>query len=224
MLSEQIRGIANHVIVGRLIDDKIIRLLYPLADEIEKLEDNLERIDGERVQFGDRVACLEAENEILTAIGEDKVILNEVCHAQEQEIKWMRREIERVGHALFTGTKTGQYVGTEEDLHAIGQFVEGVCENNERLFPENKALIEYIEMMDLQFEAMTEYMELLDKWFGYDSKHLSPTTTRRIGKARKKCYCLLEKNKRLQAERKLSEKGACTCGVCITIQIQKDEL
>ena len=45
---------------------------------------------------------------------------------------WMRREIERVGRALFTGTKTG-YVGTEEDLRAIGQFVEGVCKTNERL-------------------------------------------------------------------------------------------
>ena len=43
------------------------------------------------------------------------------------EYAWMRREIERVGRALFTGTKSG-YVGTEEDLHAIGQFVEGVCE------------------------------------------------------------------------------------------------
>ena len=42
------------------------------------------------------------------------------------ENKWMRREIERVGRALFTGTKTG-YVGTEEDLQAIGQTVEGLC-------------------------------------------------------------------------------------------------
>ena len=181
MLSEQIRGIANHIIVGLFIDNKIIRLLYPIADEVDKLKDDLERVDGERVQFGDRVACLEAENEILTAIGEDKVILNEVCHAQEQEIKWMRREIERVGRALFTGTKTGHYVGTEEDLHAIGQFVEGVCENNERLFPENKALI--------------EYMELLDTWFGYDSEDLSLTTTRRIGETRKMYYDLLEKNR-----------------------------
>ncbi len=171
MLSEQIRGIANHIIAGLLFDNKIIRLLYPIADEVEKLETNLELAEGERVQFGDRVVYLEAEH------------------------KWMRREIERVGRALFTGTKTGHYVGTEEDLHAIGQFVEGVCENNERLFPENKALIDYIELLDTSFEALTEYMELLDKWFGYDSKHLSRITTRRIGKARKKCYDLLEKNK-----------------------------
>lgn len=163
MLSEQIRGIANHIIVGLLIDNKIIRLLYPIANEVEKLEDNLERIDGERVQFGDRVAYLECFNQsILT------------------ENRWMRREIERVGRALYTGTETG-YVGTEEDLHAIGQFVEGVCENNERLFPENKALI--------------EYMELLDTWFGYDSEDLSLTTTRRIGETRKMYYDLLEKNR-----------------------------
>ena len=51
----------------------------------------------------------------------------------EAENKWMRREIERAGYALFTGTKTGDYVGTEEDLHSIGSFVEGVCETNERL-------------------------------------------------------------------------------------------
>lgn len=122
MLSEQIRGIANHIIVGLLIDNKIIRLLYPIANEVEKLEDNLERIDGERVQFGDRVAYLECFNQsILT------------------ENRWMRREIERVGRALYTGTETG-YVGTEEDLHAIGQFVEGVCENNERLFATREAL------------------------------------------------------------------------------------
>lgn len=50
----------------------------------------------------------------------------------EEENKWMRREVERVGHALYTGTKTG-YVGTEEDLHYIGQTVEGVCETNLRL-------------------------------------------------------------------------------------------
>ena len=50
----------------------------------------------------------------------------------EAENEWMRREVERVGHALYTGTKTG-YVGTEEDLHAIGQTVEGVCETNLRL-------------------------------------------------------------------------------------------
>ena len=45
---------------------------------------------------------------------------------------WMRQEIERVGAALFTG-KDGFYTGTEEDLYAVGQFVEGVCETNTRL-------------------------------------------------------------------------------------------
>ena len=115
MLSKQIRGIANHIIVGLLTDNKIIRLLYPIADEVDKLEDNLELVEGERMQFGDRAVYLETE------------------------IKWMRREIERVGRALFTGTKTG-YVGTEEDLHAIGQFVEGICENNERLWAKSEAL------------------------------------------------------------------------------------
>ena len=61
------------------------------------------------------------------------------------EHAWMRREIERVGRALFTGTKAG-YVGTEEDLQAIGQHVEGVCETavyNEGLMSveaENEAL------------------------------------------------------------------------------------
>ena len=54
---------------------------------------------------------------------------------------WMRREIERVGRALFTGTKTG-YVGTEEDLHAIGQFVEGLCDVAE----EHASLTEKVEI------------------------------------------------------------------------------
>ena len=107
-----------------------------LPDEfaVRKLKAIIDLVEGERVQLGDRVVCLEAENKTLTAIAEDKVVLNEVCYAQEQEIMWMRREIERVGRALFTGTETGHYVGTEEDLHAVGQFVEGVCENNELLF------------------------------------------------------------------------------------------
>lgn len=94
MLGEQIKGIANHIIVGLLIDNKIIRLLYPLADEVEKLEEHLELVETGNL--------------------------------------WMRREVERVGRALFTGTKTG-YVGTEEDLHAIGQTVEGVCDTNSQL-------------------------------------------------------------------------------------------
>ena len=53
----------------------------------------------------------------------------EEAEAMLNEHGWMRREIERVGRALFTGTETG-YVGTEEDLHAIGQVVEGVCETS----------------------------------------------------------------------------------------------
>ncbi len=57
-------------------------------------------------------------------------------HKLEAEYKWMRREIERVGRALFTGTITG-YVGTEEDLHAIGQTVEGVCETLDALLTED---------------------------------------------------------------------------------------
>ena len=51
--------------------------------------------------------------------------------ALEQEQEWMRREIERVGLALFTGANG--YVGTEDDLKAIGQFVEGVCDTMEAL-------------------------------------------------------------------------------------------
>jgi cytochrome c-type biogenesis protein CcmH/NrfG len=67
MLSEEIRGIANYIIVGLLIDNKIIRLLYPLANKVEKLEDDLDRAEGERVQFGDRVVYLEGFNQsILT--------------------------------------------------------------------------------------------------------------------------------------------------------------
>jgi len=61
MLSEEIRGIANYIIVGLLIDNKIIRLLYTIANKVEKLEDDLDRAEGERMQFGDRVVQLEAE-------------------------------------------------------------------------------------------------------------------------------------------------------------------
>lgn len=92
MLGKQIKGIINYI-----------------AGEIDKLEEYIELIDGERVILGDRVVHLEAER------------------------SWMRREVERVGRALFTGTKTG-YVGTEEDLHTIGQTVEGVCDTNSQLF------------------------------------------------------------------------------------------
>ncbi len=52
--------------------------------------------------------------------------------------KWMRREIERVGVALFTGANG--YVGTEDDLKAVGQFVEGVCETMEKDQIENTRL------------------------------------------------------------------------------------
>jgi len=65
MLSEEIRGIANYIIVGLLIDNKIIRLLYTIANKVEKLEDDLDRAEGERMQFGDRVVYLEAENKRL---------------------------------------------------------------------------------------------------------------------------------------------------------------
>jgi len=61
MLSEEIRGIANYIIVGLFIDNKIIRLLYTIANKVEKLEDDLDRAEGERMQFGDRVVQLEAE-------------------------------------------------------------------------------------------------------------------------------------------------------------------
>ena len=58
-----------------------------------------------------------------------EVLTENMVRAMLNEHGWMRREIERVGRALFTGTETG-YVGTEEDLHAIGQVVEGVCETS----------------------------------------------------------------------------------------------
>ena len=47
--------------------------------------------------------------------------------AMLNEHAWMRREIVRVGDALYT-TPDGHYTGTEEDLHAIGQTVEGVVD------------------------------------------------------------------------------------------------
>ena len=108
MLSEQIRGVANHVIVGLLIDNKIIRLLYSIANEVEKLEDNLERIEGERIYFGDRVAQL------------------------KEEFGWMYREIERAGEALFIGTMTPTL--HIDDLKNLGQTIEGVCDTNSQLF------------------------------------------------------------------------------------------
>jgi len=56
----------------------------------------------------------------------DKDFTDTHIAALEADCKWMRREIERVGVALFTGANG--YVGTEDDLKAVGQFVEGVCE------------------------------------------------------------------------------------------------
>ena len=151
MLSEEIRGIANCIIVGLLIDNKIVRLLYPVADEVERLEytvkgikDKIDRAEGERVQFGDRIVALKGELMSLKSAyynaRNKSFFLEEKNEALRIENKWMRREVERVGRALFTGTKTGDYVGTEEDLHSIGSFVEGVCENNEQLFREREAL------------------------------------------------------------------------------------
>ena len=72
----------------------------------------------------------------------------------ETDNKWMRREIERVGQALFTG-KDG-YVGTEEDLQAIGQFVEGICETLERI-PKLEASLE-------QMQTVVEAMERIVQW------------------------------------------------------------
>ena len=70
---------------------------------------------------------LVAGEELYISRGIELVQLEAENAALKRENEWMRREIERVGRALFTGTETG-YVGTEEDLHAVGQFVEGVCE------------------------------------------------------------------------------------------------
>ena len=102
-----------------------------------------ERIRKERFRGGcaerakdwaDEVALLEAENESYQRLDEEGYagLAVQLVDA-ERENEWMRREVERVGRALFTGTKTGHYVGTEEDLHSIGDFVEGVCEANTRL-------------------------------------------------------------------------------------------
>ena len=82
------------------------------------------------------VAQLEAELEtekaayrIMNGLYEYRVGM---CAQLEAENKWMLREVERVGVALYT-TTGGHYTGTEEDLHYIGQMVEGVCETNLRL-------------------------------------------------------------------------------------------
>ncbi len=82
---------------------------YLLSDRIRSGTDIMQRIAG-----GQRPALIELSDEVA---------------ALEAEIIWMRREIERVGVALFTGANG--YVGTEDDLKAVGQFVEGVCETME---------------------------------------------------------------------------------------------
>ena len=63
--------------------------------------------------------------------GDIKYIRADIVRKLEAENLWMRREIERVGHAIYTGDKG--YVGTEEDLQAIGQSVEGICETLDRM-------------------------------------------------------------------------------------------
>ena len=92
MLSEQIRGIANYIVVGLLIDNKIIRLLYPIADEVDKLGDYLEHVDGERVQFGDRVAYL--EERLMNVEGENG-ILRAMLIALGPDGQAIEREIEK---------------------------------------------------------------------------------------------------------------------------------
>ena len=64
----------------------------------------------------------------------------------EAENEWMRREIERVGVALYTNAE-GHYTGTEEDLHCIGQTVEGVCDTMFQLETTNADLLEALELV-----------------------------------------------------------------------------
>lgn len=63
----------------------------------------------------------------------------------QQERAWMRREIERVGEALYTNAE-GHYIGTEDDLKAIGQTVEGVIDSSESCQQELEALRREITM------------------------------------------------------------------------------
>jgi len=72
-------------------------------------------------------------------IAEGRYELERKLQQAQAEYEWMRREVERVGRALFTNSE-GHYTGTEEDLHAIGACVEGVCETNERLARAAEAL------------------------------------------------------------------------------------
>ena len=98
-------------------------------EELEKLETQFQaELNAAKKDF-EHIVQLE---ESLEACSQEILRLEKKERELEAENEWMRREVERVGHALYTGTKTG-YVGTEEDLHAIGQTVEGVCETNLRL-------------------------------------------------------------------------------------------
>lgn len=86
----------------------------------------------------------------------------------EAENKWMRREVERVGHAIYTGDDG--YVGTEEDLQAIGQSVEGICETLDHMIKpeaENEKLREWIDMFTIDhLEGMfNHYMEMQKQAF-----------------------------------------------------------
>ena len=99
-----------------------------------------------------KIAKLPLSEDIFLALrlyGADVDSSVELCSrvvALEAEHKWMRREIERVGLALFTGVNG--YVGTEDDLRAIGQFVEGVCETMEALVQrEERARLELISAL-----------------------------------------------------------------------------
>jgi len=69
----------------------------------------------------------------------------EYCPTHEAA-PWMRREIERVGDALFTNLE-GHYTGTEEDLQCVGQFVEGVCETMDHLATVNAELLEALKAL-----------------------------------------------------------------------------
>lgn len=95
--------------------------------------------------------CAGCEKEYYAAfLSDDGVWLCSACYIEllksklnkfKVENSWMRREVERVGHAIFTGER-GRYMGTEEDLQAIGQFVEGICETLERM-TKLEAVVEY---------------------------------------------------------------------------------
>ena len=71
-------------------------------------------------------ARLEHIGDLTGIAGVDNMTTEECVAELKKENEWMRREVERVGTALYTSEQG--YVGTEEDLHAIGQTVEGVCD------------------------------------------------------------------------------------------------